>query len=43
MLNDKISQCQSIGKTFKKEKEMMEQENERIKNQIKSVIERKND
>lgn len=42
-LREKEFECVNIGKIGAKEKEMLQQENERIKNHIKNLIEKKND
>ena len=43
IVNDKKSECESISKNSKRQIQMVQQENERIKNHIKSIIEKKND
>jgi chromosome segregation ATPase len=43
IIKDKESECDSIARTLKKEKEIYEQENERMNYQLKSMIEKKTD
>jgi translation initiation factor 2 beta subunit (eIF-2beta)/eIF-5 len=43
LLEDKAAECESISRNAKREVELVQQENERIKVQVKTVIEKKND
>jgi hypothetical protein len=43
LLKDKASECESIARSGKRERELLELENDRLRNQLKTVIEKKND